>query len=214
EMTGYAFAPETLRRLGLLPSGYLRYYYATAAMVAQQQAAPETRAETLLRVEAELLTQYANPALRGKPAGLQERGGAWYATAALYLLRDYWTGQGALHVINVANGTALPFLPADVVVEVPARLGPGMVATQPVVTRDGDAWLVAGHRVPSDVIALIRAVKEYELLTVEAALTGDRRVALEALRAHPLLAGCGERIPALLAALLEAHRAYLPRFYA
>jgi 6-phospho-beta-glucosidase len=213
EMTGYAFTPEVLRRLGLLPSGYLRYFYDTAEMVAQQQAAPETRAEKLLRIEAELLAQYADPALREKPAGLQERGGAWYSTAALHLLRDLWSPTGDVHVINLRNAGALPFLSADVVVEAPARVAAGQVTALPAVREEGGAYLVAAHPIPPEVIALIREVKGYELLTVEAAVQGDRRLALAALEAHPILADRHDQLPALLDALLAAHRAYLPRFY-
>ncbi len=213
EITGYAFAPETLRRLGLLPSGYLRYYYDTAEMVAQQQAAPETRAEKLLRVEAKLLEQYADPALQEKPAGLQERGGAWYSTAALHLLRDLWSDGTHEHVINIRNDGAIPFLPDDVVVEVPALVGQGRVTGQPAVTDADGGWRVAGHPIPSDVIALIRAVKAYEVLAVEAAVSGDRQIAIDALAVHPLLADHAAQIPALFDALLKAHRAYLPRFF-
>jgi 6-phospho-beta-glucosidase len=213
EITGYAFAPECLRALGLLPSGYLRYYYDTAAMVAQQQAAEQTRAEKLIDLERELLRQYADPALQTKPAGLQQRGGAWYSTAALRLLRDLWSPEGGTHVINVRNDGALPALPDDMIVETPARVAAGAVCSLPTVTRAGEEYRVAGHAIPAGVIDLIRRVKDYELLAVEAAVTGDRAIAAQALAAHPLLDGRHAIIPALLNDLLQAHRSDLPRFF-
>jgi 6-phospho-beta-glucosidase len=59
---------------------------------------------------------------------------------------------------------------------------------------------------------LVAQVKAYELLTVEAAVHGDRRAAFQALLAHPL-GPTADRIQAVLDDLLETHRAYLPRFW-
>jgi 6-phospho-beta-glucosidase len=58
---------------------------------------------------------------------------------------------------------------------------------------------------------LVQAAKAYEELTVEAATTGDRRTALRALIANPLV-GEWEIAEPLLDALLEANAAHLPRF--
>ena len=60
---------------------------------------------------------------------------------------------------------------------------------------------------------LVQAVKAYEELTVAAATSGDRRTALRALMANPLVADWAVSEP-LLDALLEANRAHLPRFFA
>ena len=59
---------------------------------------------------------------------------------------------------------------------------------------------------------LVEAVKAYEELAIEAALSGDRDVALRALLANPLVADYDVAAP-LLDALLEANRAHLPRFF-
>ena len=58
---------------------------------------------------------------------------------------------------------------------------------------------------------LVQAVKAYEELAGQAALTGDRTVAVKALLAHPLV-GRYELARDLVAALLDANRSYLPRF--
>jgi 6-phospho-beta-glucosidase len=62
-------------------------------------------------------------------------------------------------------------------------------------------------------LGLVEAVKAYERLTIEAALTGDRATALKALIANPLVPGYEVAAP-LLDALLEANRVHLPRFFA
>lgn len=221
EISGYAFASERLRALKLIPSGYLRYYYDREQMVAEMRAAPRTRGERVQAMEASLLTAYADPALCEKPAGLQERGGAWYSTAAVRLVRDLHCGNGGVHVLNVPNDGAIAALPPEAIVEVPAVVRAesagataewGTIAAMPgALDADGRA---DGCAVPPEVTALIMRVKRYEELTVEAALTGSRQAAAAALAAHPLLDGRHAAIPALLTELLEAHRAYLPQFFA
>jgi 6-phospho-beta-glucosidase len=55
-------------------------------------------------------------------------------------------------------------------------------------------------------------VKAYERLTVAAAVSGDRDLALKALMANPLTSQFTVAKP-LLDALLEANREHLPRFF-
>lgn len=210
DLCGFAFAPETLRGLGLIPSGYLRYYYETERMVREMREAPQTRGERVRDVEAELLAAYADPNLRDKPAGLLERGGAWYSTAAVRLIHDLRQGTGRTHVLNVRNDGAVPVLPPDVVVETPVRVSASRLEIQKVLQeRDGRLY-VGDHAVPASVCTLMHRVKTYEVLVARAAAERCRAAALAALEAHPLLDGRHADIPALLDALLEAHRGYLP----
>jgi 6-phospho-beta-glucosidase len=58
----------------------------------------------------------------------------------------------------------------------------------------------------------VQAVTAYEILTIQAARSGDRRIAVLALLANPLVRQWDFAAP-LLAALLEANRAYLPQFF-
>ena len=55
-------------------------------------------------------------------------------------------------------------------------------------------------------------MKAYERLAVQAAIGGDRNVALKALLANPLVPGY-RTAAGLLAALLDANRPHLPRFF-
>jgi 6-phospho-beta-glucosidase len=59
---------------------------------------------------------------------------------------------------------------------------------------------------------LIAQVKAYELLTVEAAVHGDRNAAYQALLAHPL-GPLADKVQIVLDDLLETHRAHLPQFW-
>jgi 6-phospho-beta-glucosidase len=59
---------------------------------------------------------------------------------------------------------------------------------------------------------LVEEVKAFESLTVDAARSGDRRTALRALIANPLVRGRSNPSE-LLDALLDANRKHLPRFF-
>ena len=59
---------------------------------------------------------------------------------------------------------------------------------------------------------LVAAVKAYELLTVEAAVHGDREAAYQALVANPIGPEMGQ-VDALLDEMLTINRPYLPQFF-
>jgi 6-phospho-beta-glucosidase len=187
---------ELLRTLGVIPSYYLRYFYLTGTVLAEQRAGPK-RAEQVAAIERELLAMYADPALAAKPELLASRGGAFYSEAAVQLVAALAHGTGDVQVVDVRNGTTLAGLPADAVVEVPAR-----------IDRDGAHPLPQAPLAP-ELLGLAQQVAAYEALTVTAARGGDRASALKALLANPLVAGYDVAAP-LLAALLAANRAYLP----
>ena len=188
-----------VRLLRTIPSYYLRYYYCTAEVLeAQKRERP--RAEEVMAIDRGLMELYADPALDEKPKLLEERGGAFCSEASAMLIESLYRGRGDVQVVNARNDGALPDLAGDAVVEVPCR-----------IDRDG------AHPLPLEPLApelhgLVEQAKAYERLTVRAALTGDRDVALKALMANPLVREYGVAA-ALLAALLDANRAHLPRFF-
>jgi 6-phospho-beta-glucosidase len=59
---------------------------------------------------------------------------------------------------------------------------------------------------------LIAQVKSFELLTVEAAVHGNREAAYQALLANPL-GPKADKIQAVLDDMLETHREHLPQFW-
>lgn len=194
------FPPELVRALGALPSYYLRYYYFTDRIVAEQRGGARTRAEEVMEIEAGLLELYRDPSLDRKPELLERRGGAFYSEAAAQLVASLHEGAGDVQVVNVRNDGAIPNLPPEDVVEVPAR-----------IDREGAHPLPLTGLAP-EMLGLVQHAKAYERLAIAAALTGDRTTALKALITNPL-GPDADVAPALLAELLEAHRAFLPRFF-
>jgi 6-phospho-beta-glucosidase len=188
-----------LRDLGVVPSSYLRYYYATAEVLDEQRRRP-SRAEQVAEIERGLLELYRDPDLDTKPELLERRGGAFYSEAAAALIASLHAGTGDVQIVDTRNDGALADLPGDAVVEVPAR-----------VDADGAHPLPQAPLAP-ELLGLVQQAKAYERLAVVAAVTGDRSVARKALLANPLVGDYRVAAP-LLDALLEASRPYLPRFF-
>jgi 6-phospho-beta-glucosidase len=190
---------ELVQALRAVPSYYLRYFYMTDVVLAEQLAG-KSRAEDVMAIERDLLERYRDPELAEKPKQLEERGGAFYSEAAAQLIAALATDAGDVQVVNLRNEGAIPGLPADEVVEIGARVG-----------RDGVTPVPVGPLGP-ELLGLILQLKAYERLTIRAALSGDREAALLALLANPLVAQYATAAP-LLDALLEANRKFLPRFF-
>ncbi|POX64939.1 6-phospho-beta-glucosidase [Streptomyces sp. Ru62] len=164
-----------LDRLGVVPSYYLRYYYAHDEVVRELRTKP-SRAAEVAAMERELLAMYGDPALDEKPALLAKRGGAFYSEAAVDLAAALLGGGGSPYqVVNALNRGTLPFLPDDAVIEVQAAVGPTGPVPLPVPGLDP---LFSG---------LIANVTAYEDLALDAALRGGRDRVFRALLAHPLI---------------------------
>ena len=190
---------EIVRRTRTIPSYYLRYYYLTDEVLAEQRT--ETpRAEEVMRIDHELMAMYADPALDVKPKLLEERGGAFYSEASAMLIESLYADRGDVQVVNVRNQGAIPGLDDDAVVEVGCRIGHADAVPLPV------------EPLAPEMQELVERAKAYERLTVQAAVNCDRGVALEALVANPLVRDRAVAEP-LLEALLAANREYLPAFF-
>ncbi|WP_367323018.1 6-phospho-beta-glucosidase [Streptomyces sp. HUAS ZL42] len=185
-----------LDSLGVVPSYYLRYYYAHDEVVRELRTKP-SRAAEVAAMERQLLEMYGDPALDSKPELLAKRGGAYYSEAAVDLAAALLTGSGTPYqVVNTYNNGTLPFLPSDAVIEVQAAVGPKGATPLPVTSVDP---LFAG---------LMANVTAYEGLALEAALHGGRDRVFRALLAHPLV-GQYEYADALTDQLIAHNREHL-----
>lgn len=192
--------PPTVEALQMIPNYYLQYFYYTQRKLAAQEKWPPSRAEQVMEIEAGLLRQYAEPGRTEPPPDLMKRGGAYYSTVATQLIDSHYNDLGETHVVNVRQGGAVPGWPVDWVLEMPCQVG--REAIQPL----------PAEPLPPACFGLLAQVKAYELLTVQAAVHGDRRAAYQALLAHPL-GPPADKVQAVLDDLLETHRAHLPQFW-
>ncbi|MCU6712481.1 6-phospho-beta-glucosidase [Paenibacillus sp. J5C_2022] len=202
-VTALDWDADFLSSLGAIPTYYLRYFYMKDKMLADMKEAVAkngTRAEVVSRVEKELFELYKDVNLQEKPKQLEQRGGAYYSEAAVNLMYSIYTDRRDVQTLNVRNGRTLDFLPEDASIEVNC-----------VVTGQGPIP-IPPQRVPEGITGLIRAVKAYESMAIEAAITGDRGIALQAMVHHPLVPSVSVA-KTLLEEMLIENKKYLPNFF-
>ncbi len=195
------FQKPLLKATGGIPSSYLNYYYFRDAQIRHCKEAEKTRGEVCKELEKELLEMYEDVSLVDKPALLEQRGGAYYSTAAVSLIDALENDKNEYHIVNVRNEGALPFMDMDDVVEVKC-----------LVNRNGIIPVEIKNFNNNMIIGLMRAVKAYEKLAARAGLSGDYDAALSALLVHPLIGDYNKAKP-MLDEMLEANRNFLPQFY-
>jgi len=195
------WAPRLIESLQMIPNYYLNYFYQTDAKRESQNSWPPSRAEQVIEIEKDLLAQYSDPDLVEPPADLMKRGGAYYSTLATQILTAHYNDLGETHIVNTPHQGAVPGWPGDWVLEMPCRIDANGIHPLPA------------EPLPQVCFGLIAQVKSYELLTVEAAVHGDREAAYQALLANPL-GPSADKVQEVLNDLLETNRAHLPQFWA
>ncbi len=217
------FDPAMIRALGLIPSEYLFFYYCQQRALANQRAAGASRGEEIVKLnetlfaglQQSLKADRAAAALKLYRNYLQRRSGSYmkleaeagsalhegveqaedpfeaatgYHRIALEVMLALTSDQPSRIVLNVKNNGAITDLGNDDVVEVPClidRHGPQAVAVE---------------ELPANVRGLVQAVKEYERLTIRAAVEQSDVLAKQALLSYPLV-GEWELASQLIAAL-------------
>ncbi|MEU8142339.1 6-phospho-beta-glucosidase [Nonomuraea sp. NPDC048901] len=214
------FGGDWVRTLEALPNEYLYYYYFTRESVAAMSG--QTRGESLLgqqdrfyeavrarpeqalaewgRTRKERDESYMADTREITDAGERdavdlEAGG--YEGIALALVGAIARGEPSTMILNVRNGGAVAGLPAEAVVEIPCAVdGSGV---RPLATRP----------LPGRFLGLVQQVKAVEQTTIEAALSGSSRLAVEAFALHPLVDSVGTARK-----LLDGYRARIPELAA
>jgi 6-phospho-beta-glucosidase len=190
---------DTLKSLQMLPNYYLHYFYYTAKKLKEQEKWPPSRAEEVIEIEKGLLAQYAEPDRNQPPEDLMKRGGAYYSTVATQLLNAHYNDLDETHIVNVPHRGAVPGWPEDWVLEMPAKVRRSGITPIPT------------EALPPVCFGLLAQIKTFEILTVEAAVHGDRNAAYQALLANPL-GPSADKIDAVLDDMLETNKKYLPQF--
>lgn len=168
-----AWIQSTIDYLQAIPNYYLLYYYEEKAWIDYQRNNP-TRASAVMKIEEVLMAKFADETLVTKPAELMERGGAYYSDSAAELMADIHNDAGTIHIVNTLNNGAIAGFPDEAVMEIPA-----------VITKSG-ALSVKAEPMRPDIDAMVRNVKDFEMLTIDAAVTGNEQSALLALLVNPI----------------------------
>ncbi len=196
------FFMDQVKAIGMIPCGYHRYYYREEEMLAhalEEYATIGTRAQQVKKTEEELFELYKDPNLDHKPQQLELRGGAYYSDAACETIAAIYANKDTQIVVSTINDGAVPDLPADCVVEVSAYVG-----------AQGARNVAFGSLAPAE-RGWLQVMKNMELVTIEAAVTGDYGTALQAFTINPMVRS-GQTAVNILNELLVAHKDYLPQF--
>jgi 6-phospho-beta-glucosidase len=206
---GLRFDPDLIASLGMIPNEYNYYYYYRRQAVRSILDAGQTRGEQVLEMnnrlfnrlaemkelgeEGEMVAEYhryltersdsymaVEPGPKKRPDGLEEKlrkafSSEGYAGVALDLIQALRGAGNKNMIVNVPNNGSIVGMEDADVVEVPVE-----------VTLDSIQPATVGE-IPAHALGLIKKVKAYERMVVEAAVESSYSKALLALTLHPLV---------------------------
>jgi 6-phospho-beta-glucosidase len=223
------FEIDLIESLGIIPNEYNYYYYYKISAVQNILNAGQSRGEEIARLNLalfetlqklqrsdksdEMMAHYqAYLNRRGSTymssetgdwrnesdlglAGFQESDG--YASVALDLIEALSRSDTADIVLNIPNKGAVHGMDQEDVVEIPAK-----------VSQAGIQGVQVGE-IPAHALGLMKQVKAFERLTIQAALENSYQKALLALTLHPLVMD-RNLAKAILDDYISKHSRYFP----
>ncbi|MCC7362019.1 MAG: hypothetical protein IT317_21220 [Anaerolineales bacterium] len=159
-----------------------------------------TRAHFVKALEDLTMDLYEEGNFAGYELVKKSRGGRGYAEAGLSVVSAVWNDKYEVHGVDIPNNGSFYGLDRNDVVTATA-----------LVNRSGIYPMALGIDMPRHMLSFIQSAKNYELLAVEAAVTGCYHTALEALIANPLITSFNQAKGAL-DEMLCANKANLPQF--
>ena len=228
------FAPELVRQIGMHCNEYLYYYYYAEKAVEAISGEGKTRGEEIVEINQRLIEQLEEVDIEKNPeralrtffgyekrrhatymhyayerssieeadreqlydADIPDHAGEGYAGVALSVIEALEKSGPLYTALNVANDGAIVGMEKDDVVEISCR-----------ADRSGVHPLPIGE-IPASQLNLMRTVKLYERLTTQAIRERSRKLAVEALMAHPLVLSYS-RAKILVDEYLAAHAQYV-----
>lgn len=197
------YSPSFINGLHAIPCPYHNYYFFTKEQLEEELEQFKTgtvRGEVVSKTEEELFELYSHEELQEKPEQLAKRGGAKYSDAACNLIQSIYNNTGDIQYVDVKNNGAIADLPLDSAVEIACR-----------ITSDGPQPIATGElKLP--ISGYVHMMKTFERMVIEAAVSGNRDLAVAALNLNPLCPS-DEIANKVVDELLEAHKEYLPQFF-
>lgn len=232
---GLPFDPQFIAELGMIPNEYLYYYYSARQAVENISRSEQSRGEQIAELNQKLFAELKSLLHSKSPDRLErmqarysaylnhrnetymasETGrtpgeaaldpkiaqaleGEGYAGVALDLIEGLTGSQPRQMILNIPNRGAIHGMEAQDVVEIPALVSRGFIHP------------LAVGEIPASCLGLMKSVKEYEKLTISAAVEKSYSKALMALSIHPLVldrALAGK----ILEEYVEGHGRYFPQ---
>lgn len=202
------FDPPLLRSMGLLPNEYLYYYYHREKALANMEKADAARGKVIEEINKRMMKELGSMDIDLDPEGalqiflyymqlrensymaieagtdgrpVEKKGnlevpeGMGYAGVMLDCIEGMQSREGRYLVLSVENQGSLPCLRDDDVAEMTCLVS--CKGIQPVKV----------EKTPEACGLLIRLIKHYERLVVEAVNTRSAETAVQALMLHPLI---------------------------
>ncbi len=203
------FEPGLIKSLGMIPNEYLHYYYSNTSVVQNILNSNETRGEYISRLNKKLYETLESALARDDLDAMQDAYQQYmgdrrlkymsietgkqmriadmdenmkqilsdegYAGVALDVIEGLQGKLSKQLILNVRNNGAISGMDEDDVVEVSAYVGQNAIRP------------FAMGSIPDHCLGLMKQVKAYERLTIEAAVEGSYEKALLALTIHPLV---------------------------
>jgi len=164
---------EIARAIGGIPTTYFRYYYHSNRVFEKQKTQEKVRAEQLMELEAQVLSDYESKG--GMPASLNQRGAHWYGAIVVPVMLAHANNTNETFILNVVNGTTIPWMPAQAIIETPTLVNShGFIPLLPV-------------EAPLDLQAMFRLNATFEMLWSEAVVEKDYSKALRAMMLNHLV---------------------------
>ncbi len=227
---GFHIDTQLVASLGMIPNEYLYYYYHSRQAVQNILAAGQTRGELVAALNNEIFDRLAELSKAEDYEGMRaahhdyiyKRGQTYmrnetgqqtsahvqkvmdeaadlgYANLALNLIEALVGGQPRRLVVNIPNRGSIHGMHAEDVVEIPAW-----------ISKDRVEPLSIGE-IPDACLGLMKQVKTYEKLTIQAAVDKSLRKAVTALALHPLVSdyNLAEK---LVNGYMQKHGEYFPK---
>jgi 6-phospho-beta-glucosidase len=234
-LPGLPFESGYIRMLGMIPNEYNYFYTRTPKVLDNLKRAGQSRAQQIMPFNVELYENLSHFALKGASVKdieavylsyLSRRGETYmsietghkhaippewkekptqieasaegYSGVALGVIESLGNPTGGLSILNISNQGAIQGMRDEDVVEVTCYLGHGVIRP------------LAIGAVPDHALGLMKRVKEYERLTIQAAVGGSYDLALKALTLHPLVPSLSIAC-SILNDYRQQHGAYFPQ---
>lgn len=199
------FFKEQLLQMNMIPCAYHKYYYHEEEMFAhglEEYLDPQkgTRGQQVKKTEETLFELYKNPELDKKPEELTQRGGTYYSDAACECINAIYNNKCIPMVVSTKNNGAICDVSKDSIVEVTSYIGAN------------GAMPIAWGEFQSAERGWIQVMKAMEECVIQAAISGNYALALQAFLLNPLIPN-GNYAKRVLDELLIAHKNYLPKFH-
>ena len=181
-------------------AAYTRYYYNLRAVMEERRAEGfQTLADHLSRHAVTVEEELTRKLKEGDGSFGEDIGDLAHGDQAIGTINAIANNTMEIQTVNVPNDGAVANLPHGSIVEVAAVVG------------GHGAYPLAMGPLPKPVYGVVRSVLDHQELSVDAALSGNRKKVMQAVMAHPVICSLPDA-EKTVDELLRVHAKWLPQF--